>query len=69
MAAGNPNIRRSGCVAEPVSACALLAATLAVTPTSQDSGETPYAATRANDLARLNGILTAEANVDLKDER
>jgi hypothetical protein len=49
---------------------AVLAAMLGVTATSQeDSGETFYAAIRANDLPRLNGILTTGANVNAKDER
>ena len=49
---------------------AVLAAMLGVTATSQEnSGEAFYAAIRANDLPRLNGILTAGANVNAKDER
>jgi ankyrin repeat protein len=49
---------------------AVLAATLGATAASQDSaGDAFYAAIRANDLPRLNGMLTAGANVNLKDER
>ncbi len=54
----------------PSSLVAVLAAMLGVTATSQDtSGEAFYAAIRANDLPRLNGMLTAGANVNAKDER
>jgi ankyrin repeat protein len=53
-----------------LSLVAVLAAMLGVTAISQDnSGEAFYAAIRANDLPRLNGILTAGANVNAKDER
>ena len=48
----------------------VLAAVLEATAISQDnSGEAFYAAIRANDLPRLNGMLTAGANVNARDER
>ena len=49
---------------------ALLAALLSVTSISQgNSGEAFYAAIRADDLPRLNGLLSAGADVNAKDER
>ena len=53
-----------------LSLVAVLAAMLGVTATSQDTlGEAFYTAIRANDLPRLNGMLTAGASVNAKDER
>jgi ankyrin repeat protein len=49
---------------------AVVAAMLGVIATSQqDAGENFYATIRANDLARLEGMLAAGANVNAKDER
>jgi len=47
-----------------------LAAMLGVTAASQESsGENFYTAIRANDLARLDGLLTVSGDVNAKDER
>ena len=49
---------------------AVVAALLGAAAASQDhSGEAFYAAIRANDLPRLNGMLEAGASVNAKDER
>jgi ankyrin repeat protein len=49
---------------------AVLAAMLGAIATSQEgAGESFYAAIRANDLPRLDGMLAAGANVNAKDER
>jgi ankyrin repeat protein len=53
-----------------ISLVAVLAAMLGVSATSQDTlGDAFYTAIRANDLPRLNGMLTAGASVNVKDER